>query len=330
MEYNSIKSEKRGSRAWLVVLLSALAGVAALILPHALLIVPALWAYAGARYRPWMLVLAAIPFAGSAFFLYRPIPAAGLVLAAVGGAAALLMLQKRRLGNTYTVLALAGVCLIGLYAALCLPGVLSGAGAFADMQAAIDEALALYRTAIPQMQGLNTETAKAALAALDMVSASVPDYVVAALCVMAGALGLSNLLFFRLFCRKHPQIGLAPMRAFRLWSIPRSIVLGLLAMLAGAMLLEWSGWSYAAALSNTISALSMMPLTLQGLCVLDFFLARGRRSAARARGFTYAALGLIFCYKPLLVVAPLALLGCFEQFARLRERSAGVPPRLSI
>ncbi len=318
-----MRPDRTKPRAWPVVLLAALAGAASLYLPAGLLIVPALFAYAGARTRPSMLALAAAPFAIGAFLLYTPVAAAGLLLVAAGGAAVLYALQIRRAGNAYTALTLAGVILVGLYASVCLPGIVSGDGAFAAVQSSIDGLLDFYRGALTQVADLDAETAATLNEYIDAFSEAVPTFVVPALCVFAGAMGLGNFLFFRLFCRKHAEIRLMPMRPFRLWALPRSMMYGLFALLIGSLILEWSGWQFATSLSNTVNVLVGMPLILQGLCVLDFLLARSRRNVATARTLTYVAVALLFSVAQM----PLALLGCFEQLFRFRDRLQHMPPR---
>ena len=74
-----------------------------------------------------------------------------LAVAAAGAAFAVYAMLTRRVGNADTALTLAGLFLVGLYCAVCLPGVLSGAGAFAGIQAAIDEMVLVYRAAAQQL-----------------------------------------------------------------------------------------------------------------------------------------------------------------------------------
>ena len=118
---------------------------------------------------------------------------------AAASAIALYFFMIKRFSNTYTALILAGVFLGGLYAAICLPGILAGRGAFADVQGAMGTVLSLYRAAMAQTPELSTEVKTLFLQALDAFQEAVPSMVVSALCVFAGVLGLGNLLFFRLF-----------------------------------------------------------------------------------------------------------------------------------
>jgi uncharacterized protein YybS (DUF2232 family) len=113
------------------------------------------------------------------------------------------------------------------------------------------------------------------------------------------------------------------MRAFRYWALPRSVMLGLFALLVGALVLEWSGWTFADSLSNTVNVLVGMPLLLQGLCVIDFLLVRSSKNVSATRAVSYTAIGVLFGIAQM----PLILIGCFEQIFRFRERGMKAPPR---
>lgn len=318
------QSARAQSGAWLIIALGVAAGIAALFVPAALVVVPALWAYLGARTKPAWMALPAVMYAVGAFLLYGTVSAVGMIVAAAGTAAALYYLQIKRTSGTYTALTLAGVLLAGLYIAVCMPGVFSGDGAFASAQSIVDEMVDFYKTAFVQSPNANAEYAALVSEYLDTFSDSVPNIVVPGLCLFAGTMGLGNFLFFRLFCRKHTEISLAPLRAFRLWTLPRSMMFGLFALLIGALLLEWSDWQYAVALSNTVNVLVGMPLLLQGLCVIDFLIARSAKNKTGARVATYVLVGVFIGVAQM----PLMLIGCFEQLFRFRTRAQTPPPRL--
>ena len=326
MENYEQQAPRKIRRGWPILVLSVLIGLLAAVFPFVLLLAPGLWAYAGARTKPYWIALPAAAFTAAAFWLYTPVAAAGLSIASALAAGLIFALMTRKLSNTYTALILAGVFLGGLYAAICLPGILAGRGAFADVQGAMGTVLSLYRAAMAQTPELSTEVKTLLLQALDAFQEAVPSMVVSALCVFAGVLGLGNLLFFRLFCRKHPEISISPMRAFREWTLPRSLTFGLFVFLIGSLALEWAGWAFAEGFSNAVNALVGMPLLLQGLCVVDFMLSRSPKNATLGRALTYAGIGILFS----VAQTPLILIGCFEQIFRFRDRMRGVPPRAAI
>lgn len=311
------------NRAWLILLLSVLAGLLGVVFPVGLLLVPALWAYAGVRTKPVWIALPAAVYTALAYSVYGTYAALGLALAVAAAAVAIYEMQTRRVSNTYTALTLSGLFLAGLYTAVCLPGILDGSGAFAAAQNAIDSMLSLYREAASQTAGAAAESLELVDAYIEAFSDAVPAYVVAVLCLCSGVLGLSNLLFFRLFCHKNSAISISPMRAFRLWTLPRSMVLGLFALLVGAYVLQWLGWTFADSMVATVNVLVGMPLFLQGLCVVDFLIARSPKSATTARAVTYSVIALLLW----LVQMPLILLGCLDQIFRFRERIQQNPPQ---
>ncbi len=325
MENRIHQTARTQGGTWLIIALSVAAGIVALLVPVALIVLPALWAYLGARTKPAWMALPALTYAVGAFLLYQPVSAFGMILTAAGTAAALYYLQVKKMSGSYTSMTLAGILLVGLYVSVCMPGVLSGEGAFAAVQAAADEMVDFYKTAFVNSPNANAEYAALVTEYLDAFSESVPSIVVPALCIFAGVMGLGNFLFFRLFCKKHFEMSLAPMRAFRLWTLPRSMMFGLFALLIGALLLEWSDWQYAAALSNTVNVLVGMPLLLQGLCVIDFLIARSAKNKTGARVATYVLVGVLFGIAQM----PLMLVGCFEQLFHFRMRAQNPPaPRI--
>ncbi len=323
IQQQTIREKRSG---WLVLLLSVLSALIAAVFPVALVVAPALWAYAGARTKPYWIVIPAVAFAVTAFSSYTLIPAAGLSGAALLASILLYALLTRRVSNAYTALTLAGVFLVGLYVSVCLPGIFDGRGAFADAQAAIGSLFDQYRSAASQMPELNVQNSQAILDVMDAYVKEIPNFVVSALCIFAGVLGLGNLLFFRLFCRKQPEISISPMRVFRDWTLPRSMTFGLFALLIGSLILEWTGWAYSESMSNTVNALVGMPLLLQGLCVVDFLIARSPKHINTGRTLAYIGIGVLFS----LAQTPLILLGCFDQIFRVRDRMRGVPPRAAI
>jgi hypothetical protein len=173
MENRTQQPEHAQGRVWLILAVSAIAGVVTLLIPAGLIVLPALWAYLAARTKPAWLILPAAVYGIGAFYFYSPIAALGMIVAAAGGALALYYLQIRRVSNTYTALTLAGVFLLGLYVSVSLPGVTSGAGAFQSIQTIIDGLIDYYRAALTQVTDGNTEYAALLGEYLDAFSESI-------------------------------------------------------------------------------------------------------------------------------------------------------------
>ena len=326
MENLQQQAPLKSKRGWPILLLAVLVGLITVVFPFALVIAPALWAFAGARTKPHWIALPAAAFGIAAFQIYTSEVAAGLTLSAAIVAGLIYWMMTKRESNTYTALTLSGVFLVGLYTAICLPGILAGRGAFADAQNAVDSMIAAYRVALNQMTELDAQTVSLFSNALDAFSKQVPNLIVSALCIVSGVFGLGNLLFFRLFCRKRPEIVISPMRAFKDWTLSRSMTYGLFALLIASLAMEWAGWAFAEGFSNVVNVLVGMPLLLQGLCVVDFMIDRTGKNVTLKRVLTYVVIGILYG----VAQTPMILVGCFDQIFRFRDRLRGVPPRAAV
>ena len=323
METSNQQSPRTSWLNWLVLLLACAVALAAAYLPLLLIVAPAFWAYAGVRTKPYLVALPAAVFAAVSFAMNPVVVAAGLSGAAILAAVLVYVLLTHGFSNSDTVLVLSGVFLVGLYVAICLPGVLEGRGAFADIQASIASLTDFYRTAASQMTQLNPDGAKLVLDIMNEMYAEVPSSFVAVLCIFASVFGLSNLLFFRLFCRKQTQVSLSPIREFRDWSMPRSMMLGLFAMLILSLILEIAEVPFAEWFGVTANVLLAIPLFLQGISVIDFLIVRAQKNVTLTRTLIYVLLGVLYQF----MLYPLVLVGCFDQIFRLRDRMRGMPPR---
>lgn len=319
MENFSQQPKSAGTRAWAVVLLSVAITLVTVFLPVCLLLLPALWAYAALKTRPAYLALFGAVLLGGSLLLYTPLMAACMTAFVCVSAWLLCWLQTGRTGNVYTALALSGVAAVCLYLVFCLPGILSGEGAFAAIQAEADQIMATWEEllqSMPEITALPADTVKTYMQAFRDTIASM---VVPMVCMFGGIAGLSNLLFFRLFSRKQAAaFGLVPLRPFRMWAIPHNLTSGLFFLLIGALALELFEWDYSVALTNTVNIIVSMPLMLQGLCVIDYFLYSKSKNVVAARVIAYIAIGLLIW----ILQMPLMVLGCFEQIFRLRTRMA--------
>ena len=322
MENSNQQPSRANPRGWLVLLLSiVVAGIAAYF-PFALLIAPALWAYAGARTKPGWMILPIAVLALCTLLIGSPEILAGWYGAAALVAVLIYVMMTRRMSNSDTALILAGVFLVGLYATFCLPGILAGRGAFADIQSAMSSLIAMDRETLAQMPQIDANVAKSIMDMLNLIYESVPIGFVAVLCLFASIMGLGNLLFFRLFCRKHPEISISPMRPFREWTLPNSTTLGLFALLVLSLIAELADWTFADGFAMTANILVALPLFLQGLCVVDYFIVRAQKNLTTTRILIYFGIVVLFRYAAM----ALLLIGCFEQIFHIRLRMSTLPP----
>jgi len=326
MEISNQPTSNETRKGYWILLLAVVAGVLAAYVPLLLIIAPALWAYAGVRTKPYWIFVPAAAFAYGAFTFETATVAIALTAGALIVALLLSTLLTHGFSNSDTVLILCGVFLLMLYGAICLPELLNGNEAYAAIQAQVGDIRALYRASESQLSQLNPDGVKLIMETLDTMYEGVPVAFVSVLIIFSSVLGLGNLLFFRAFCKKQEQIKLSPMRPFRDWTLPRSMTLGLFAMLIGSIIVEFTGWAFAESFSMTANILLGIPLFVQGICVLDFFIDRMQKNRTVVRTLTY--IGLVVLYQFMLF--PLVLVGCFEQIFRLRERLRGVPPRAAV
>ena len=82
MENIQQQAPLKSNRGWPILLLAVLAGLITVVFPLALVIAPALWAYAGARTKPHWIALPAAAFGIAALQIYTTEAAAGLTLSA--------------------------------------------------------------------------------------------------------------------------------------------------------------------------------------------------------------------------------------------------------
>ncbi len=314
METNSHATRPAGKcLGWLALCIAA--GVLGTVIWPAYLLLPALWAAAMLRVRPQWLALFAAVMLGTAYLLFGDwLMALCLTALAALPALAVCIMQKRRMGNVYTAAAMAGLSLLALYGLVCLPGVISGEGAFAPVQNLFSAAIADTKQTMALLPGLPESLLTNWENYIDLFENTLPCLIVPALCAIACVLALSNLLFFRLFVRKC-DFGLAKLRPFGDWGIPRGLTGGLFLMLMAALIVSFTEWEFAAGFSATVNVIVGFPLVVQGLSTLDFFMQRTRRPAT-ARTLVYIGVGLLFS----ILQSPLMLLGCCEQIFRLRER----------
>lgn len=316
-----IKKPAAGRDAGWLILCAAAGALSTMLLP-AFMLLPALWVFVMCRTRPqWLALFSAVMLAAGVWLYGDWLMGASMTALAALPALAIYVMQRRRLGNVYTAAAAAGLSLLALYCAVCLPGILSGEGAFLEIQTLAAELTGGLRAILAAAPGATEELLTFWNGYLEAFENAVADMVVPALAGMSCALALSNLLFFRLFARGR-DFGLAPLRPFADWAIPRSMTGGLALFLVAALVLELVGWDYAEGLSGTIHAIVGFPLIVQGLALIDFFIRRGRARAAMIRVPVYIGIGLLFG----LLRSALLMLGCFEQLLRLRERLRQAPP----
>lgn len=307
-------SKGGGNLLWMLLCLAA-GALSVAVLPVYLLL-PAIWAATMFRLKPgWLVVFAVVNFAAG-FWLYGSwVTAACLAALAALPALAIYGMLRWGFGNAYAGAVGAGLGLAALYGAVCLPGILSGEGAFTAIKALFLESFAASRELLVTLPYVGDAALNVWDAQEAMIAEGLPSMVMMTLCGMACVLALSNLLFFRLFGKKQ-DFGLKELPPFSEWSIPRSMTAGLALMITASLVMRIAKWPYADDFTNVISVIVGFPLILQGLSVLDFFLKRVPNRTELIRVLAFTVVGLLF----ILLQTALMVLGCAETLFQLRKR----------
>ena len=267
-------------------------------------------------------LLALLPlFAPAAVLLFDGAAAAALgALALPAAVCAVWYVQTRRLGGFLTASAAAAAAIAGLYAAVCLPGIVDGTGAFTAAQEGVrllGEAVAAQLAGVPGY----AESAEIAEQIFSSMYLAVPVLLTGVLCVLGALFGFfTAVLFFAFTRRRRAACGLAAPKPFRLWVIPRRYVPGIVLLYVMALVLRLSGFANADAVYNTVGSLLNLPLMVQGLSLVAFLLSLRSRPGKALSAVTYVLIGVLFP----LTSSMLTTVGLFDLFLRFRDRA--IPP----
>lgn len=260
-------------------------------------------------------------FAPAAVLLFGGAAAAALgALALPAAVCAVWYVQTRRLGGFLTASAAAAAAIAGLYAAVCLPGIVDGTGAFTAAQEGVrllGEAVAAQLAGVPGY----AESAAIAEQIFSSMYLAVPVLLTGVLCVLGALFGFfTAVLFFAFTRRRRAACGLAAPKPFRLWVIPRRYVPGIVLLYVMALVLRLSGFANADAVYNTVGSLLNLPLMVQGLSLVAFLLSLRSRPGKALSAVTYVLIGVLFP----LTSSMLTTVGLFDLFLRFRDRA--IPP----
>lgn len=317
------KKNRFGNQFLLAV--SSLLAVCSVFFPLLLIVVPAFTAASFARSKATLRTIALVfvfPLI-ILFFLYAASEALlctlPLLIMSIGSGILIYTLQKNKFSGFdtvfYTALLLGGM----LYLSLTLPGLLSGKGAFSAIKDSAQQIAASFKEAISALPEAKKDFLNQSVLSAGLES--LPNLIIMSLvpccCLISGALSFSNVLFFRLFIKKHrSELGLPPFRKFSLWNVPRSYIFGTGILLLGSIVLDFMESESADAVLLVSLSLFTFPLLIQGLSLIDWFLQKGNGNIRKKRLLVYVLVGILFRYTFTILVT----LGVIEQFLRLRER----------
>lgn len=253
---------------------------------------------------------------------------AGLLLSLLVPAASLLIaeFQRRKLGGFLTAAAAAASVITLLYATVCLPPLLRGAGAFAGIEAYVTDLTALFEESFAPLRAYPELTRMVELYETIFASlpAAVPLMAASVICSLGGICALLGVvLFFALTRRKRETLGLRAPKPFRLWTVPRTYLGGFMLLYLLTFVLELIGLDSAQAVYNTVSALLGLPLTVQALSLIAYLLMRRKHPARSLNAVVFVAIGLLYPLAEQMLVT----VGLFDLLLRIRERTFPPAPR---
>lgn len=222
-----------------------------------------------------------------------------------------LMLYKRR-PYRYAAATAAALNTLGMYALLCLPGILDGSGPYT----AIQDSVSMMKDVFVQAGTLagTEEQIKLFSQLLDRLIAMIPDTLLASIVSIAMASAGLAVLIAHGIAKKRSQT-LLPMAQIADWRLGRSFFIGACVLLAGSLvvlLIEMNG-GYAVMLCAQVIA--GLPIMLQGIALIEYLGRRKQRLAAYRAAWICGGLLLM----PFSVYV-FSVLGIADQVIRLRAR----------
>ena len=300
---------------------------AGMVFPLGYLVVPAFLAWACFKSSPSLLFPLGLLGLAAALVLYGGQTGIFMFLLAFLPAVLICLLYRKKVSPFYTFAAVGGTGILLLYLALCLPGLLSGAGAFGPIVEKMDSIFAASRELLLTMpEGYGNMNQEEFLAFFDRYTYALTDsiatLVVPTICQLALGMALSNVLLFQRFSRALPEVD--PLPPFRAWQVPRDLTGGMCFMLVASLALDLFDLEYATAVSSTVSVIVGFPLIVQGLSLIDHLIHTRSKNKKRTRIIAYIAIGLLYY----VLRTSLMLLGAMEQLFHLRERKIEPPPQM--
>lgn len=318
-----------------LVLLAAVSGVLAALCfatPGCILLAVLLWPAAGALQARVLTGIKAGEGPGAVAVLPIVLTVASVFLAAEGDgvrlaasaltvpltAVVLTAVQRKKLGGIYSCMGAAGCGIVGIYAIVCLPGILSGAGAFtavkelfAGYAAELKEEVALF--AGEALKDVVADFAEQVDALVDLV----PDVTTGMIFLTGFIGGLGTvLLYFALTRKKRETLDLAVPGRVADWTVPKVIFRPLFIFYLVAAVLYMFDVANAASIYYVVSVTFSFVTVINGFATAEWLLEKIRRKRGLFRALAYVLTAAL----PMLAVSPLSTLGFIDCVFHIRRR----------
>lgn len=234
-------------------------------------------------------------------------------------ALALTVLQCKKLGGLYSCMGSAACGIGGVYAIVCLPGILNGTGAFT----AVKEMFAGYAAQIKEEVALFAGAALEDVAAefyrqLDELVETVPDVTTGMIFLigMVGGLG-TVLLYFALTRKRREALGLAAPGRVAEWTVPRIVFRPLFIFYLVTGVLFMLDVANAASIYYVVSVMFSFLTVIDGFATAEWLLGKIRRKRGLFRALAYVLTAAF----PMFAVSPLSTLGFVDCVFHIRQRT---------
>jgi len=316
-----MQSQQNNRPGIFLALATGALGIVSLFAPVVLMILPAFFGYLLAA-RPWTRGLPALGIALVGTLALAQWPTGLYVLSIYVPASVLLALLLRKgAGRFETIAVVAALIAAGFYVLLCVPSLVAGATPTALMQEQVQMMMDGLQK-LPADMGFTgaeldalEESMAMATASLNDFRLALPDLMPMILCLIGSIGGVISVpLAARWSSRADNKI--RPIGPFRNWRLPREFLIGALILALGCGALVLFKLDIAQPVWMAVLVLIVLPLFVQGLCTLAFFL---QNSTGGKVGLIIML--IVMCLIALLlVVAVMTLLGVLEQALSLRRR----------
>jgi len=309
MEKFNLKPDIKKPSPWWMLLIGAL-GAGCSYVPLLLLLVPGCMAWLILS-RGWLALLGAmtITIAGTLAIFGTPyLVFPGIILL---GALCLTILLRRKAPYFQSAMICAALYTVMFYALICLPGILGGRGAFADLQQIFSQTADQVRLSGALFPA---DQIDALLAQLTYIEIQIPIVLPGLLCAVGAVMSLVNLLICKRLCVR-TGAPVKDMTLFCFWRAPKSFFIGCIVMLIGCVIGDYMQLPAMDAVWFAVQAIILVPFIVQGLAFLHFWLHL-RRAPRPAFVFLYVL--LVLSYPSTLTL--LTFLGFLEQLLGLRKR----------
>lgn len=230
------------------------------------------------------------------------------------------LLQIKKLGGVFTSMGAAAVGIGAVYAIVCLPGIISGEGAFTTIQNLYAGYAAELKETVALLAGEALKETVADFAAqIDDLVAMVPDVTTGMIFLIGYCGGLGAvLLFFAFTAKRRETLGLAAPSRVCDWRVPGIIFRPVFIFYLIASVLYMFDVANAVSVYYVVSVSFTFLTAINGFATGEWLLERIRRKQPLFRALAYAVTAIA----PMLVLSPLSTLGFVDCIFHMRERLA--------